>query len=71
VIHPSGETKEYDDDGTISFKWKLNSHSDTGIFEFDITASAAGHEEISKSQTFEAIGGEEDEDKQSSEEEEN
>lgn len=25
VTYPSGETKEFDDDGTISFKWKIYS----------------------------------------------
>lgn len=43
--------------------------TDTGIFELGITASGAGYEEISKLQTFEAIGGK-DEQKQSSEKEE-
>jgi hypothetical protein len=71
VTYPSGETKEFDDDdGIISLTWEIESDSEAGVFNIDITASAAGYEEITKSRTFEVIQEQDKEDKQDNEEEE-
>jgi hypothetical protein len=75
VTYPSGDTKEFDDDddGIIAYAWELDEDSDPGTFSVDVNASADGYEEISKSITFEAVGGgeeeENEEDKQKNEEE--
>ena len=72
VTYPSGETKEFDDDddGIISLTWEIDSDSEPGVFSIDITASAAGYEEITKSRTFEVTQEQDEEDKQDNEEEE-
>ena len=73
VTYPSGDTKEFDDDddGIVAYAWELDEDSDPGTFSVDVNASADGYEEISKSITFEAVGGEEGgEDQQKNEEEE-
>jgi hypothetical protein len=75
VTYPSGDTKEFDDDddGIVAYAWELDEDSDPGTFSVDVNASADGYEEISKSITFEAVGGgeeeENEEDKQKNEEE--
>jgi hypothetical protein len=75
VTYPSGDTTEFDDDddGIVSYAWEVDEDSEPGTFTVDVNASASGYQEISKSISFEAVGGEgegEEGEKQNNKEEE-